>query len=506
MPSLGSNAFLARSTVRVNTAMTKTGARHRRTLFSLAVLLGLISHLLSAASIQAQVLSDPRIAEFDPSPDHWAVLGSGQPAVLRYDLDIYVVGSATSFATLSMGRPDPEADGKIRYDFSSALASISFPGGNYEARVSAVGPEGEALSEPSNPFTFGSSSGCTYALNTTTVRAVAAGGDYSAVISTGQTCGWTASTSLSWVTLYATSGTGSVTVPFQVQQNTSTFGRTGVVTIGGQSLTVAQDAVAPTKTTPTVTWPTPAPIAQGTPLGQTQLNAVASVPGTFAYNPAAGTILSAGTHTLKTTFTPADSSAYNTATAHVTLVVNPPRTSPVITWPAPASITEGTALSSTQLNAAANVPGTFAYNPAAGTLLAAGTYTLGTTFTPTDTTLYTTARASVSLTVALPPTTSSGPSEPPSNSSDLPSGPPYTLTVELPAGGFVKAPPYIKCGTNGSACTVTVPGPMTITLQAKADRGYVFTGWAGHCLETSANYTLALEGARTCRATFVRTK
>jgi hypothetical protein len=506
MPSLGSNAFLARSTVRVNTAMTKTGTRQRRTLFSLAVLLGLIFHLLSAAPVQAQVLSDPRIAEFDPSPDHWAVLGSGQPAVLRYDLDIYVVGSSTSFATLSMGKPDPEADGKIRYDFTSSLASVSFPGGNYEARVSAVGPEGEALSEPSNLFTFGSSSGCTYALNTTTVRAVAAGGNYSAVISTGQTCGWTASTSLSWVTLYATSGTGSLTVPFQVQPNTSTFGRTGIVTIGGQSLTVGQDGAAPTKTTPTLTWPTPAPISQGTPLSQTQLNASASVAGTFVYNPAAGTVLPAGTQTLRTTFTPADTSLYNTATAQVSLVVNPTLSTPVITWPAPASITEGTALSSAQLNATANVPGTFAYNPAAGTLLAAGTYALSTTFAPKDTTLYTTAKASVSLTVTAPPAMSSGPSEPPPDSSGLPFGPPYTLTIELPAGGFVKAPPYVKCGTNGSACTVTVPGPMTITLQAKADRGYVFTGWAGHCLGTSANYTLALEGARTCRATFVRTR
>jgi hypothetical protein len=341
-------------------------------------------------------------------------------------------------------------------------------------------------------------------LNTTTVRAVAAGGSYSAQVSTGSTCGWTASTSLSWVALYATSGTGSGPVPFEVRPNTSTFGRTGVVTVGGQSLTVAQDGAAPTKTTPTITWPTPAPITQGTALGSTQLNAKASVPGTFVYNPAAGTVLSAGTHTLKTTFTPADTSLYNTATAQTTLVVNPPKTTPIITWPAPASITQGTALSSTQLNATASVPGTFVYNPAAGTVLGTGTYTLGTTFTPSDTTLYATAKASVSLTVVAPPTTSSGPSEPPPDSSGLPFGPPYTLTINRPAGGFVKATPYLKCGTNGTTCTVTVPGPMTITLQAKADRGFVFTGWFGHCSGASSSYTLELEGPRTCSATFAK--
>ena len=72
---------------------------------------------------------------------------------------------------------------------------------------------------------------------------------------------------------------------------------------------------------------------------------------------------------------------------------------PVITWPAPAAITVGTALSSTQLNATANVAGTFAYNPAAGTKPAVGTQTLSVTFTPTDTVNYTNATDSVQLTV-----------------------------------------------------------------------------------------------------------
>ena len=44
-------------------------------------------------------------------------------------------------------------------------------------------------------------------------------------------------------------------------------------------------------------------------------------------------------------------------------------------------------------------PGTFAYTPAAGTVLTAGTQTLTVTFTPTDTTDYTTASKSVTLTV-----------------------------------------------------------------------------------------------------------
>lgn len=70
-----------------------------------------------------------------------------------------------------------------------------------------------------------------------------------------------------------------------------------------------------------------------------------------------------------------------------------------INWAAPPAITHGTALSRTQLNATANVAGTFAYTPAAGTVLPAGTSTLSVTFTPTASSDYTTAAASVPVTV-----------------------------------------------------------------------------------------------------------
>ncbi len=75
------------------------------------------------------------------------------------------------------------------------------------------------------------------------------------------------------------------------------------------------------KATPTVTWPAPAPIAYGTPLGAGQLNASASVPGTFVYTPAAGTQLAAGNQALSATFTPADALNYNGVTAGVWIAV-----------------------------------------------------------------------------------------------------------------------------------------------------------------------------------------
>ena len=44
---------------------------------------------------------------------------------------------------------------------------------------------------------------------------------------------------------------------------------------------------------PVITWPTPAPISYGTALSGVQLNATASVPGTFAYTPDIGVVLNA---------------------------------------------------------------------------------------------------------------------------------------------------------------------------------------------------------------------
>src|SRR6185369_11263293 len=157
------------------------------------------------------------------------------------------------------------------------------------------------------------------------------------------------------------------------------------------------------KATPVVTWATPADITYGTALSTTQLNASANVPGSFVYNPVAGTVLDAGSHALSVTFTATDAANYTTTTA--TTTINVLKATPVITWTTPADITYGTPLGATQLSATANVPGSFVYNPLAGTLLNAGAaQTLSVTFTPTDAANYTTAtkRATINVLKATP--------------------------------------------------------------------------------------------------------
>src|SRR4029450_7605557 len=106
---------------------------------------------------------------------------------------------------------------------------------------------------------------------------------------------------------------------------------------------------------------------------------------------------------LSVTFTPTDAANYTGATARTTITVL--KASTTISWTAPADITYGTALGATQLNATANVPGSFVYAPAAGTVLDAGAHTLSVTFTPTDAANYTGATATTTITVLKASTT-----------------------------------------------------------------------------------------------------
>src|SRR3984885_5128562 len=126
--------------------------------------------------------------------------------------------------------------------------------------------------------------------------------------------------------------------------------------------------------TPTITWATPAPISYGMLLSNTQLNATASVAGTFSYNQPLYALLTPGTYILSVLFTPT-SSSYTTASATVSLVVN--IATPQISWATPSPITFGTALNGIQLDASVAV-----YNmvPLSSFYNINGIYTTGSTF------------------------------------------------------------------------------------------------------------------------------
>jgi len=155
----------------------------------------------------------------------------------------------------------------------------------------------------------------------------------------------------------------------------------------GQTLTAFGDTFeaqgtpvpSPYKATPVITWNVPAAITYGTPLGSAQLDAGASVAGTFAYSPAAGTILHAGTQTLSVAFTPSDTADYTSATATVNLTVNP---APLTVAAQNASRVYGTANPSFSVvyagfvgtDTAAGLSGTLTFTTSASVSSAVGSY------------------------------------------------------------------------------------------------------------------------------------
>ncbi len=168
-------------------------------------------------------------------------------------------------------------------------------------------------------------------------------------------------------------------------------------------VTEATVAINVSQADPIIDWSDPADIVYLTPLSSTQLDAVEQngLAGSFDYAPAAGTVLSAGNdQTLSVTFIPTDTVNYNNATADVLIDVL--MATPSISWSNPAAISYGTPLSATQLNATADgdLPGTFVYNPSAGTVLDVGVgQTLSVEFFPTESLNYNTVVTSVDINV-----------------------------------------------------------------------------------------------------------
>jgi hypothetical protein len=279
---------------------------------------------------------------------------------------------------------------------------------------------------------------------------------------------------------------GSLTVQAAYVEATPAGTSPASASVTPQSLSASTQitiTAAGTSNVPTITWNTPAAITYGTALSTTQLSATASVAGTFAYSPAAGTVLKAGTQTLSAVFTPADTKTYSAATATVPLSVS--QGAPTITWPQPAPVAAGATLGATQLDATASVPGSFMYSPAAGTVLASGTQQLTAVFSPTDTTDYASATAHASLVVN---GTSSGPTGPtaPSGGPITPSRPTLTgcggPTVNVNSGMSQSTLQSTIQSAPNCAFVLFAPGSYTITspinVPCSVSLGGPPVGWA----------------------------
>lgn len=145
------------------------------------------------------------------------------------------------------------------------------------------------------------------------------------------------------------------------------------------------------------------------------------------------------------------------------------RATPIITWANPADIFYGTALSATQLNASASVPGSFVYTPAAGTVLNAGAgQTLHVDFTPTDTATYTTASANVTINVLSSNQTISFAALPNKTYGDAD----FTVSATASSGLLVSFTSSGNCTVTGNTVHLTGAGSCTITAHQAGNSNY----------------------------------
>ena len=122
-------------------------------------------------------------------------------------------------------------------------------------------------------------------------------------------------------------------------------------------------------------------------------------PVAITYNGSPAAPVDAGTYAVEARYE--GSVNYNAVSTGAVVTIT--RAAATLTWPAPQNIVYGAALGSAQLNATANVPGTFAYSPSAGAALVAGSHVIAVTFTPADGANYSGASTTRTLTVVRAP-------------------------------------------------------------------------------------------------------
>jgi hypothetical protein len=172
------------------------------------------------------------------------------------------------------------------------------------------------------------------------------------------------------------------------------------------------------------------------------------------------------------------------------------KANPVITWLAPSSITYGSALTVSILNATASVPGTFTYTPNAGTLLSAGSHLLSVSFSPTDSTDYATLTSTASINVAQAKTTTSLTAP----AASVLTGASVTFSISV-SPGFAGTPTGSVQVLNGTTLLATVPltAPVTTYTTSSLPVGSnsitaVYQGNTNFSASTSAVFTETVTG------------
>lgn len=134
--------------------------------------------------------------------------------------------------------------------FGSVLATAE-PNVSATARTATLHVNGQhvTVTQPGVTTTT-----CTYTVSPSAPTLGAAETPGSLAVDTAAGCAWSATTSASWITIVASTGSGAGWVSYRVTANTATTPRTGAIIVAGQSITVTQNGApgAPPACTVTV--------------------------------------------------------------------------------------------------------------------------------------------------------------------------------------------------------------------------------------------------------------
>ncbi|KJU86331.1 FG-GAP repeat-containing protein [Candidatus Magnetobacterium bavaricum] len=158
--------------------------------------------------------------------------GSGNVNVTASSSCAWTAMTADSWITINSGASGT-GNGVVDYTVASYTGT--------SARTGIINIAGAAFTIVQNPST----STCAITVSPTSKSFASSGGNDSVSVTADSACAWNASSSDDWIIITTnSSGAGSNTVEYSVTENTGTTSRTGTITIGGQSVTITQDAAA----------------------------------------------------------------------------------------------------------------------------------------------------------------------------------------------------------------------------------------------------------------------
>ncbi|MBK7742796.1 MAG: hypothetical protein IPI40_03520 [Betaproteobacteria bacterium] len=113
---------------------------------------------------------------------------------------------------------------------------------SYSASVNTGPARAANLTIGGKVFPVTQATGCTYSVSPTSISATAAASNGIVAVTSGSGCSWTATSGAGWLTVGSgASGTGNGTVGYTVSANDGTA-RTATLIVGGNAVTVTQDA------------------------------------------------------------------------------------------------------------------------------------------------------------------------------------------------------------------------------------------------------------------------